>query len=50
MELTKREIEIIFNALGRLHDSVIDGFYNYHSEIEILELQEKFEKEMKRGE
>lgn len=47
MELTKREKEIIFNSLGKLHDSVIDDVYNYHSAEEVLELHEKFEKEIK---
>lgn len=46
MELTKREITMIFNALGRLHDAVIDEKYDYHREEEIAELQEKFERKL----
>ena len=42
MELTHRETTIVFNALGRLHDLSMDGFYNYHRDDEILELQNKF--------
>jgi hypothetical protein len=48
MELTKRELEIIFNALCKLHDSAIDGIYNYHRTDEILEINYKICSEMKK--
>lgn len=48
MELTEREKEIIYNALGKLYDSRVDGVYKYHSMTEILELHRKFYKEIKK--
>jgi ABC-type sugar transport system ATPase subunit len=48
VELSERELEIIFNALGKLHDSSIDGVYKYHRTDEIKELHDKVYQEMKK--
>ena len=48
MELTNREVTIIFNALGRLHGLAMDGLYEYHRDDEISELHDKFHDELKK--